>query len=83
MIKRLISDYCFTADGVSSKKVCSYQDVLEHLNLTTGNSVFKMTRPVKDHTHPTAVKLDIILYAILAVVGAALLCCGGTDLLSA
>uniref|UniRef100_A0A3Q3QS10 Uncharacterized protein n=1 Tax=Monopterus albus TaxID=43700 RepID=A0A3Q3QS10_MONAL len=51
-------------------KVCSYQDVLDHLNLTTDNSVFKLTRPVLDHTHPTLVGLDIVLYAILAMVGA-------------
>ncbi|XP_070783693.1 5-hydroxytryptamine receptor 3A-like [Enoplosus armatus] len=55
-------------DGASSKKVCSYQDVLDHLNLTTDNSVFKLTRPILDYTHPTIVELDIILYAILAVI---------------
>ncbi|XP_044033749.1 5-hydroxytryptamine receptor 3A-like [Siniperca chuatsi] len=55
-------------DGASSKTVCSYQDVLDHLNLTTDNSVFKLTRPVLDYTHPTMVELDIILYAILAVI---------------
>ncbi|XP_069016542.1 5-hydroxytryptamine receptor 3A-like [Embiotoca jacksoni] len=54
-------------DGVSCKKVCSYQDVLDYLNLTTDNSVFKLTRPVLDYKHPTIAKLDIILYAILAV----------------
>ncbi|XP_059180018.1 5-hydroxytryptamine receptor 3A-like [Centropristis striata] len=53
--------------GSSSNKVCSYQDVLDHLNLTADNSVFKLTRPVLDHTHPTVVELDIILYAVLAV----------------
>lgn len=52
--------------------MCSYQDVVDYLNLTADNSVFKMTRPVLDYTHPTVVQLDIILYAILAVVGAAL-----------
>ncbi|XP_037836868.1 5-hydroxytryptamine receptor 3A [Kryptolebias marmoratus] len=54
-------------DGVSCK-VCSYQDVLDYLNLTVDNSVFKLTRPVLDHTHTTVVKLDVYLYAILAVV---------------
>ncbi|XP_014858524.1 PREDICTED: 5-hydroxytryptamine receptor 3A-like [Poecilia mexicana] len=49
-------------------KVCSYQDVLDYLNLTADNSVFRLTRPVRDHTHITVVKLDIIVYAILAVV---------------
>ncbi|XP_070708439.1 5-hydroxytryptamine receptor 3A-like [Pempheris klunzingeri] len=52
----------------SCKKVCSYQDVLDHLNLTTDNSVFKLTRPILDYTHPTVVQLDIFLYAILAVI---------------
>ncbi|KAK2884589.1 hypothetical protein Q8A73_021063 [Channa argus] len=55
-------------NGVSSKKVCGYQDILDHLNLTTDNSLFKLTRPVLDHTHPTFVELNIILYAILGVV---------------
>lgn len=59
-----------TQDAVSLKKVCSYQDVLDHLNLTTDNNVFRLTRPVLDHTQPTTVELDIILYAILSVVGA-------------
>ncbi|XP_014914840.1 5-hydroxytryptamine receptor 3A isoform X2 [Poecilia latipinna] len=49
-------------------KVCSYQDVLDYLNLTADNSMFRLTRPVRDHTHITVVKLDIIVYAILAVV---------------
>ncbi|XP_068439875.1 5-hydroxytryptamine receptor 3A-like [Clinocottus analis] len=55
-------------DGTFSKEVCSYQDVLDYLNLTADNSVFKTTRPVLDYKQPTVVKLDIILYAILAVI---------------
>ncbi|XP_015237595.1 PREDICTED: 5-hydroxytryptamine receptor 3A-like [Cyprinodon variegatus] len=58
---------CTIIDGVSCE-VCSYQDVLDYLNLTADNSVFKLTRPVLDHTHVTVVKSDIILYAILSVV---------------
>ncbi|XP_072230043.1 5-hydroxytryptamine receptor 3A-like [Leuresthes tenuis] len=54
-------------DG-ASYKVCSYHDVLDYLNLTSNNLAFKLTRPVLDHTHTTVVKMDIILYAILAVV---------------
>ncbi|XP_064856776.1 5-hydroxytryptamine receptor 3A-like [Oncorhynchus nerka] len=53
---------------VSPERVCSYQDVLDHLNLTRGNDVFTSTRPVLDHTHPTMVHLDVYLYAILAVI---------------
>ncbi|KAM6899197.1 5-hydroxytryptamine receptor 3A-like [Lycodopsis pacificus] len=55
-------------DGSSSDKVCSYQDVVDYLNLTADNSAFKMTRPVLDYKHPTVVQLDIVLYAILAVI---------------
>ncbi|KAG7506357.1 5-hydroxytryptamine receptor 3A-like [Solea senegalensis] len=58
----------FLTDGVSPKKVCSYQDVLDYLNLTFDNSMLQLTRPVVDHTHPTVVELDLILYAILAVI---------------
>ncbi|XP_029977825.1 5-hydroxytryptamine receptor 3A-like [Sphaeramia orbicularis] len=57
------------SEEASSQKVCSYQDVLDYLNLTSdSSSVFKTTRPVLDHTHPTTVELDILLYAILAVI---------------
>lgn len=63
---------CFNVGGVSSKKVCSYQDIVDYLNLTVGNGAFTITRPVLDHTHLTMVKLDILLYAILSVVGTAL-----------
>ncbi|XP_026207671.1 5-hydroxytryptamine receptor 3A-like [Anabas testudineus] len=55
------------ADVESSEKVCSYQDVLNHLNLTKGNDLFSMTRPVKDHNQPTNVFLQVLLYAILDV----------------
>ena len=62
---------------VSPERVCSYQDVLDHLNLTRGNDVFTSTRPVLDHTHPTMVHLDVYLYAILAVVSVCVCVCGG------
>mgnify|MGYP007124647342 CR=1 FL=1 len=55
-------------DVASSEKVCNYHEVLEYLNLTTDNSLYKLTRPVLDHTHHTTVHLEILLYAILAVV---------------
>uniref|UniRef100_A0A3B3YDV5 Uncharacterized protein n=1 Tax=Poecilia mexicana TaxID=48701 RepID=A0A3B3YDV5_9TELE len=50
-------------------------DVLDYLNLTADNSVFRLTRPVRDHTHITVVKLDIIVYAILAVLNHLLVFC--------
>lgn len=55
-------------DGESSEKVCSYQDVLNYLNLTKSNELFSMTRPVKDYKQPTRVSLELLLYAILDVV---------------
>ncbi|XP_047465704.1 5-hydroxytryptamine receptor 3A-like [Mugil cephalus] len=51
----------------SSEKVCSYQDVLNYLNLTKGSDLFSMTRPVKDYRKPTRVSLEVLLYAILDV----------------
>ncbi|XP_053270306.1 5-hydroxytryptamine receptor 3A [Pleuronectes platessa] len=53
--------------GTSSEKVCNYHEVLEYLNLTRDNSLYKLTRPVLDHTHHTTIHLDVLLYAILAV----------------
>ncbi|XP_076007891.1 5-hydroxytryptamine receptor 3A-like, partial [Genypterus blacodes] len=52
---------------VSSETVCSYQNVLEYLNLTKDNELYYMTRPVKDYKQITMVDLDINLYAILDV----------------
>ncbi|XP_023287059.1 5-hydroxytryptamine receptor 3A-like [Seriola lalandi dorsalis] len=55
-------------DGESSERVCGYQDVLNYLNLTKDNVFYFATRPVKDHTQPTVVYLDVLLNAILDVV---------------
>ncbi|KAM9715905.1 5-hydroxytryptamine receptor 3A-like [Menidia menidia] len=57
-----------TADGVSLEANCSYQDVLNYLNLTRNNELYSMTRPVKNYTRPTQVSLEVLLYAILDVV---------------
>ncbi|XP_035469045.1 5-hydroxytryptamine receptor 3A-like [Scophthalmus maximus] len=54
--------------GVNCQDKCSYQDVLNHLNLTKNNELFSMTRPVKNHRRPTQVYLEVLLYAILDVV---------------
>lgn len=51
------------------QKVCSYHDIVEHLNMTSDGSLYQITRPVLDHTHATLVELDVILVAILSVVG--------------
>ncbi|XP_033841032.1 5-hydroxytryptamine receptor 3A-like [Periophthalmus magnuspinnatus] len=53
---------------VRSKRTCSYQDILEHLNLSTSNDVFRLSRPVLDHTRPTHVEINIMLYGILALI---------------
>ncbi|XP_044194629.1 5-hydroxytryptamine receptor 3A-like isoform X2 [Thunnus albacares] len=55
-------------DGVYSERNCSYQDVLNHLNLTKNNELYSMTRPVKNYKQPTRVSLEVLLYAILDVV---------------
>ncbi|XP_012986809.1 5-hydroxytryptamine receptor 3A [Esox lucius] len=52
----------------SPDSVCSYQDVLNHLNLTKDNEVFTSTRPVLDHKNITNVKIEVYLYAILAMI---------------
>ncbi|KAJ8002197.1 hypothetical protein DPEC_G00177320 [Dallia pectoralis] len=63
-----VMEYITQRGTVLAAKVCSYQDILDHLNLTRGNEVFTSTRPVLDHTHPTVLYLDVHLYAILAVI---------------
>ncbi|KAK2820599.1 hypothetical protein Q5P01_023558 [Channa striata] len=55
----------FITDTVSSEENCSYQDVLNYLNLTKNNDNFFMTRPVNDHRNATKLTLDVLLYAIL------------------
>ncbi|XP_070847203.1 5-hydroxytryptamine receptor 3A-like [Chaetodon trifascialis] len=58
----------FSTDGVNPERECSYQDVLNHLQLTKNNELFSMTRPVKNYKRPTSVSLEVLLYAILDVV---------------
>ncbi|XP_018526672.2 5-hydroxytryptamine receptor 3A-like [Lates calcarifer] len=55
-------------DGAYSQDNCSYQDVLNYLNLTKNNELYFMTRPVKNYKTPTKVQLEVLLYAILDVV---------------
>lgn len=56
------------AHGEQMAGKCSYQDVLNHLNLSRNNELFSMSRPVKDYKQPTQVTLELLLYAILDVV---------------
>ncbi|XP_037546866.1 5-hydroxytryptamine receptor 3A-like [Nematolebias whitei] len=58
----------FISDGVQSEQVCSYQDVLNYLNMTRDNELYSMTRPVRNYKQPTQVSLEVLLYAILDVV---------------
>lgn len=58
----------FPVDEVHSEQVCSYQEVLNYLNITRNNELYSMTRPVKNYKHPTQVSLEVLLYAILDVV---------------
>ncbi|XP_062386934.1 5-hydroxytryptamine receptor 3A-like [Sardina pilchardus] len=62
----LISGLCLTAD-VCAGKVCSFQDVVDHLNLTANGNRLTTVRPVRDWTVPTVVQLDISISAILSV----------------
>uniref|UniRef100_W5MZD1 Uncharacterized protein n=1 Tax=Lepisosteus oculatus TaxID=7918 RepID=W5MZD1_LEPOC len=50
------------------EKVCSYNDVIQYLNLSKDNNLFTLTRPVKDWRDPTEVYIEVFLYAILAVI---------------
>lgn len=56
------------ADEINSEQNCSYQDVLNYLNLSSNNELYSMTRPVKNYKNPTLVSLEVLLYAILDVV---------------
>ncbi|CAB1441579.1 unnamed protein product, partial [Pleuronectes platessa] len=53
--------------GAAAEENCSYQDVLDHLNLTQRSKLFYMNRPVQNYKTPTEVHLDLLLYAILEV----------------
>ncbi|XP_073345274.1 5-hydroxytryptamine receptor 3A-like [Pagrus major] len=53
-------------DGESSNSSCSYRDLYRYLN-PTGKKENTMTRPVKNHTEPIEIILDVLIYAILDV----------------
>ncbi|XP_015237479.1 PREDICTED: 5-hydroxytryptamine receptor 3A-like [Cyprinodon variegatus] len=56
------------SDGVHCERNCSYQDVLNYLNLSSNNELYSLTRPVRNYKNPTFVSLEVLLYAILDVV---------------
>ncbi|XP_076616555.1 5-hydroxytryptamine receptor 3A-like [Chaetodon auriga] len=66
-VSPVLTDEGGPSSGKTPQKVCSYQDVLNYLNLTKNNELFFMTRPVKDHKQTTKVFLEVLLYAILDV----------------
>lgn len=60
----------WAVEGVHPQNNCSYQEVLDHLEMTKSNELYYMTRPVKNYKRPTLVSLEVLLYAILDVVSA-------------
>ncbi|XP_070783550.1 5-hydroxytryptamine receptor 3A-like [Enoplosus armatus] len=54
-------------DGAYSEHNCSYQDVLNYLNLTKKNELYSMARPVKHYKHVTWVTLKMLISGILDV----------------
>ncbi|XP_017291644.1 5-hydroxytryptamine receptor 3B-like [Kryptolebias marmoratus] len=46
---------------------CTYQDVLNFLNLTKNNEMYTMSRPTLNHTESTRIFLHMMIYAILDV----------------
>lgn len=70
------SSHCLTntkSNLISDKKVeidelCIFLAVANHLNLTKDNNKYTMSRPVRHHTHPLTVVLEMKIYAILDMV---------------
>ncbi|XP_037544519.1 5-hydroxytryptamine receptor 3A [Nematolebias whitei] len=55
--------------GVSTSQTsdCSYNSLLDHLNLTSSNTLLEIMRPVKNWTRTTIVQMDMLVYSILGV----------------
>ncbi|XP_061913202.1 5-hydroxytryptamine receptor 3A-like [Entelurus aequoreus] len=68
MFAALILIPILSVGGNVSDPACSYQDVLDHLNLTKSNELYIMARPVRNYKQRTTVSLEVHLYAILDVV---------------
>lgn len=58
----------FSEKELDISEECSFQAILNHLNLTKNGDTFTVSRPVKHHTHLTWVLLEMKIYAILDVV---------------
>ncbi|XP_043959083.1 5-hydroxytryptamine receptor 3A-like [Gambusia affinis] len=52
---------------VPAQEECSFQAVLNYLNMTKNNEKYTLTRPVKHHRHSTWIFLEMKVYAILDV----------------
>lgn len=50
---------------VEIDELCIFLAVANHLNLTKDNNKYTMSRPVRHHTHPLTVVLEMKIYAIL------------------
>lgn len=63
--------------AVSSSEAadCSYEDLMNHFNLTSSQDL-SVLRPVKNWTTPTVVFVDMVLYSIVEVVSVGELPCG-------
>ncbi|MEQ2297524.1 hypothetical protein AMECASPLE_035561 [Ameca splendens] len=67
LLRDFLPLFLIVVDVDSSDRACSYQDVLNYLNLSKNNELFSLTRPVRDFRKPTEVYLEVLLYAILDV----------------
>ncbi|XP_021173633.2 5-hydroxytryptamine receptor 3A-like [Fundulus heteroclitus] len=52
---------------VSARDECSFQALLNHLNMSKSNEKYTLSRPVKNHNHSTWIFLEMKVYAILDV----------------
>ncbi|XP_078019620.1 uncharacterized protein LOC144459431 [Epinephelus lanceolatus] len=54
-------------DKVDSEVTCSYQDVVNYLNLTKNKELYTTTRPVTDYKQTTKIHIQMSIYGILDV----------------
>lgn len=72
---------CHVSAGVCNSQTsdCSYNGLLDHLNLTSSNTLLEIMRPVKNWTSTTIVQMDMLVYSILDVVSVLLIFSAGVD----
>ncbi|XP_049420121.1 5-hydroxytryptamine receptor 3A-like [Epinephelus fuscoguttatus] len=54
-------------DKADSEVTCSYQDVVNYLNLTKNKELYTITRPVTDYKQTTKIHIQMSIYGILDV----------------